>query len=125
MATKNLITKELLDVEFSYHVVPASDLHSDRESKTVTIGIYDNIEDAVNDGNKILKRLGRKFRFNDSFKTNGLFGRPTRLVCDFGTNKGVEVFVHIRQLVIDDIDKVMDTAFANQTAYMKWKNDKK
>jgi len=45
------LKKELLIVEFRYHDKPTNQDFSSFTTKTVTIGVYDTIEEAVNKGN--------------------------------------------------------------------------
>lgn len=117
------MTKELLTIEFRYHVVPKSEYSCDDESKTITIGVYDTLEEAVKEGNKILKELSSKFNFRETFGTNnGVFGSATRLVCDC-FRKRPEVFCKITQLKYDDISKVMDEVFESEEKYRKWRED--
>lgn len=112
--------KELLTVEFRYHVIPKSEYASDFESKEVTIGVYETLDDAIKEGNNVLKELSSRFKFRESFGThNGVFGSPTRLVCDC-FNGYPQVFCKITQLKYDDINKVVDVAFDNEEKYRKW-----
>lgn len=112
--------KELLTVEFRYHVIPKSEYASDFISKTVTIGVYDTLDDAVKEGNIVLEKLSSRFKFFESFDThNGVFGSATRLVCDC-FNGYPQVFCNITQLKYDDICKVMNEAFDSEDKYRKW-----
>lgn len=58
----NYMEKELLTIELSHH---------DLAPETITIGIYDTIDEAVKEGNKALELLSRYFevRKGDFFKT--------------------------------------------------------
>ena len=116
------MTKELLTIEFRYHEVPKSEYSGGYVSKTITIGVYDTLEEAVKEGNKVLNELSSKFKFRDSFGiNNGVFGTANRLVCDF---RGYpQVFCKIEQLKYDDISKVMDEVFESEEKYRKWRND--
>jgi len=114
------MNKELLTIEFRYHVIPKSEYASDFESKEVTIGVYDTLEDAVKEGNNVLKELSSRFKFRESFGThNGVFGSATRLVCDC-FNGYPQVFCKITQLKYDDMCKVMNEAFDSEDKYRKW-----
>ena len=114
------MNKELLTIEFRYHVIPKSEYASDFESKEVTIGVYDTLEDAVKEGNNVLKELSSRFKFRESFGThNGLFGSAQRLVCDC-FNGYPQVFCKITQLKYDDICEVMNEAFDSDNKYRKW-----
>ena len=115
------MTKELLTIEFRYHEVPKSEYSCEYVSKTITIGVYDTLEDAVKEGNKVLDKLSSKFKFRESFDiNNGVFGSANRHVCDF---RGYpEVFCQIKQLKYDDISKVMDEVFDSEEKYRKWRD---
>ena len=112
--------KELLTIEFRYHAIPKSEYASESESKKITIGVYDTLEDAVKEGNNVLKELSSRFKFRESFGThNGVFGSATRLVCDY-FNGYPQVFCKITQLKYDDIDEVLSEVFKCEMEYKKW-----
>jgi hypothetical protein len=96
--------KELLNVEFRYQYFDSIG-ERQHKTKTITIGIYDTLEEAVAAGNKTLETLAKTFevRPDDKFKVKGLFGFPDRLVtnCCYPT-KGVQFFAHIESLVFED-----------------------
>lgn len=116
------MTKELLTIEFRYHEVPKSEYSCEYVSKTITIGVYDTLEDAVKEGNKVLKEWSSKFKIRDTFGVhNGVFGSANRLVCDYHANP--EVFCEIKQLKYDDISKVMNEVFESEEKYRKWRED--
>jgi hypothetical protein len=113
--------KEMLGVEFRYHKVAKSEYGSEYETKKITIGIYDSLEEAIEEGNKTLDKLSNKFKFRgDRFgKTNGILGGPNRLVTDLYTNDGIEVFVFIVQLKFDDVEEALAEAFKSEAEYRK------
>ena len=117
--------KEILKIEFRYHDAPKGvHLSGEYPSKTVTIGIFDTLEEAVNKGNEILATLSKSFevRSGDKFKINGLFGYPDRLVsnCCYPTN-GVQYFAKITTLDFCDLGEVVSETF---TAFERWKKYK-
>lgn len=114
------MTKELLTVEFRYHEVPKTELFPDCASKTITIGIYDTISEAVKAGNEVLIKLSEKFNFTDKFSTNGFFGIPHKLVVDWSTHK-VHVYCKIETLYFDDLQKVMNDVFKSEEKYQLYK----
>lgn len=118
------MTKELLTIEFRYHEVPKSEHSCEYVSKTITIGVYDTLEEAVKEGNKVLKDLSSKFRFSETFGVNnGLWGTATRLVWNYSQCE-VEVFCEIERLNFDDnISKVMNEVFESEEEYRKWKDN--
>ena len=54
--------KELLTIEFRYHDELGWEHDDGGRTKTITIGIYDTLEEAVNEGNEALKVLSEHFR---------------------------------------------------------------
>lgn len=68
--------KELLEIEFRYNDRPIGSRPATSCSKTIAIGIFDTLEEAVKAGNETLKVLSEHFqvRADDRFKVRGLFG---------------------------------------------------
>lgn len=97
--------KELLTIEFRYHDQPEDVTNSVCRKKTITIGIFDTLEEAIEKGNKALEILSKHFqvRPDDKFQLHHLFGYPCRLVtnCCYPTN-GIEYFASITPLRFDD-----------------------
>lgn len=110
------MNKEILQVEFRYDVIPNAEYHSTHDIRKVTIGIYDTLEEAVIEGNKVIDKLKDKFKLTDRLSTKGLI--PNRIVCKF--NRGVQVFVIVETLKFDDVEEVMNMAFESQKKYDKW-----
>ena len=112
--------KELLTIEFRYNdKKPENDDYS-CISKTITIGIYDTLNEAVKEGNKTIGILSKHFevRRDDKFKVSGLFGMPDRLVtnCCY-TTKGVSFFAEITSLNFDDLETTINEAFVSSDRY--------
>ena len=106
--------KELLTIEFRYNA------DGGYRAKKITIGVYNTLEEAVNEGNKTLSTLSSKFKFSDNFGLhNGCFGYPNRLVTDFYSHKGIEVFAKIEPLHFDNLADVMDEVLECQDKYNK------
>ena len=114
--------KELLTIEFRYHAIPKDSEYSDGYmEKKITIGVYDTLEEAVNEGNKTLSTLSSKFKFSYKFGLhNGIFGYPNRLVTDFYSHKGIEVFVKITPLHFEDVADVLNEVIESQNKYNIW-----
>lgn len=116
--------KELLKIELRYQDEPNGEHDSETRSKTITIGIYDTLEEAVEEGNKTMKVLSEYFdvRVEDRFAVRGLFGRPDRLVsnCCY-TTKGVVYFANITTLNFDDISEAITEAFKARDRYKRYK----
>jgi len=110
--------KEIVSVEFRY---------SDRQTKNVFIGIYDTLDEAINEGNKILDKIRTKYEVRENFKQNHLFGNPLRLVsnCCYPTN-GIQYFVTIKTVYVNDyLENVMEEIFLESEKHnLKFLNQK-
>lgn len=117
-------TKELLTVEFRYSDAPHSGAESTFRSKTITIGIYGNIEDAVYEGNKILDILSNTYEVREKFKVKGLFGQPDRLVsnCCYPT-KGIQYFANITSMEFSNIEDIISETLNAYTRYENYTED--
>lgn len=114
------MTKELLTIEFRYMDKPKSEDFSGATNKTITIGIYDTLEEAVDMGNSALNVLSKSFevRPNDKFKVKGLFGLPERLVTNTCyPTKGVQYFAKITKLNFELINATVVEAFKARERY--------
>jgi hypothetical protein len=118
------MTKELLTIEFRYHDVPKFDGDESYRSKTITIGIFDTLEKAIEEGNKCIDILSKTFevRKDDKFQLNYLFGRPNKLVtnCCYPTN-GIQYFAKITTLTYDDINEMVSETFKSLDRYKEYK----
>ena len=122
------MTKELLKIEFRYQDEPDS-IGSTHKTKTITIGIYDTLEEAVKEGNKCLEVLKEYFevRGDDKFEVVGLFGDPTRLVtnCCYST-KGIQYFASIVKQDYTSLSEFIKETFEARKryeAYRRGEND--
>lgn len=119
--------KELLTIEFRYHDKPDDAGFGEYPTKTITIGVFDTLEEAVSEGNKALKVLSENFqvRADDRFKVHGLFGCPHRLVtnCCYPT-KGVQYFATITPLKFDDLSETIVETFKAFERYKQYKKEK-
>lgn len=107
--------KELVKIEFRYSDKPDDDGFGEYKSKTVTIGIYDTIKEAIEIANKtleLLKKYNFEIRSNDYFKENDLFDQPTRLVsnCCYSTNR-ISYFLSIIKLEFSNLEDIIKETF--------------
>ena len=119
-------TKELLTIEFRY-MDSKNEWH---ESKTITIGVFDTLTEAIQHGNKVLQELETKFdlhKFPDGTQAekkrfglnNGCFGLPTRLVSNQAYLKTqFDFYAKITQLVYVDL---VDTLSVIEEANKRYK----
>lgn len=118
--------KELLTIEFRYHDRPEWSHDSGYRTKTITIGVFDTLKEAVDEGNRKLKSLSEHFevRADDVFKENGLFGFPQRLVSNSCyTTKGVSYFARITSLEFDDLSDTIAETFRAYDRYKQYRNE--
>ena len=121
----NQITKELLTIEFRYH---DRSKFGDGEcrKKTITIGIFDTLEEAVKEGNKAVEALSKHFqvRSDGRFKVHGLFGNPKRLVtnCCYPT-KGIQYYAKITPLRFDDLSATIKGTFEAADRYKAYREE--
>ena len=118
------MTKQLLTIEFRYKSIPKSDLCSEHTNKTITIGVYDTIGEAVAEGNKAVGKLRKTYKIYNEFKVNGLFGKPDRLVCSYGGKNG-EVYAKITELKFDDLDATIQEVVDSNAKYKKYMTEQR
>lgn len=99
------MNKQLLTVEFRYNGMNKKHNETGYQSKTITIGLYDTLEESVKEGNKALEALSKYFVLPDRFKIKGLLGVPDKLVTSYGNNTGVLVYAKINDLEFDDLEE--------------------
>lgn len=80
--------KYLVTVEFRYNGKPDK-IGCTTYSKTMTIGVYDSFDDAIDNGNKFLEYMETIFPLRHSVrdrfgKNNGPFGDKTTLISNLG-----------------------------------------
>ena len=118
--------QELLTIEFRYHDRPKYVGSGECYTKTITIGVFDTLEEAIRKGNETLKVLSANFqvRADDRFKIHGLFGYPKRLVtnCCYPT-KGIQYFAKITPLKFDDLSETIAETFKAFERYKQYKNE--
>lgn len=113
------MTKQLITIEFRYREIPKSDLMSEHVNKTITIGIYDTIEEAVKEGNNALNKLAKKYKFRKRFSTHGFMGHPDRLVVDGSWT----VFAKIDELKFDDLEATVKEVEESNKKFIKWEKE--
>lgn len=125
---KTGMQKELLTIEFRYHDRPNPAGFGEWPDKTITIGVFDTLEEAVEEGNKTIKVLSKYFevRPDDKFKMKFLFGAPKRLVTNtcYPTN-GVQYFANITTLKFDNLEDTIAETFAAFERYKEYKREQK
>lgn len=116
--------KELVSIEFRYYDSPKCDGLSGYTETHITIGVFDNIDEAIIAGNKAIDELSVNFevRKDDKFMNNFLFENPKRLVsnCCYPTN-GIQYFAKITPLIFNSLRETIDEAFLASYRYKEYK----
>ncbi|HYD91705.1 MAG TPA: hypothetical protein VEA37_09500 [Flavobacterium sp.] len=119
--------KFLLTFEFRYMDKPYNEDFSGHTSKTVTIGIYDTIDEAVKAGNDCLtnfKAPDFDARQTDKFKVKGLWGSPDTLVTNTCYSKDkVTYFGKIDTLQFKDLSETIKETFEARKRYEDYKSN--
>lgn len=112
----------LLRVEFRYHVVPKSDIPFFKlVFEKLTIGVYDNVKDAVDNGNLVLNEIkANGLTVRECFKVNGFMGRHTDLVTNCCSEDNIKYFVTIRTLNYGNISEVISNAKKDDAKWRRW-----
>ena len=125
--------KYLVTIEFRYSDAPKNDDKFTRCNKTITIGVYDNFDDACIGGNNLLEKLESKFEIHsfpdgskakkDRFSKNGgCFGRKCDLVTNLAYLKTpFEFYAKITTLKHDSIDESIDEVVNAVKRYRNYK----
>ena len=123
------MTKELVTIEFRYRDKPQSEDFSGHEMKTITIGVFDTLEEAIVEGNKALEIFEKHFKLNaawnkkDRFgKNNGCFGTANRLItplaylqCPF------DFYAKITKLTYADVEQTILDVLEAGKRYKEYK----
>lgn len=116
------MTKELLTIEFRYLEMPKNEAWTEHRNKTITIGVFDTLEEAILRGNEMLTELSKSFeiRPEDRFKLKHLFGTPCRLVCNVRRKTNIDFYAKIEQLKYDDLSQAVKEVKEATNKYVKW-----
>ena len=111
----NPTKKYLVTIEFRYSDAPVSEQDGGHRSKKVTVGVFDDMEAAHENANKVLEVLESKFELNPNTarrerfsKNGGWFGRPTNLVTNLGyLRTPFEFFLKVITLNFDSVENTI------------------
>ena len=109
------MTKELVTIEFRYMDVPKSEDFSGSESKTITIGVFDTIDEAITEGNKALEVFEKHFKLNTAWnrkerfsKNGGCFGNAKRLISPLAyLQTPFDFYAKITKLTYNDVNETI------------------
>ena len=123
------MTKELVTIEFRYRDIPKGEYDSEHKSKTITIGVFDTLEEAIAEGNKAMEVFEKHFKLNphynkkERFSTNGgCFGYPKRLITALGyLQSPFEFYAKIEKLTYGDVDQTIIEVLEAGKRYVEYK----
>lgn len=118
--------KRLVTIELRYEDRPVNEDVGGYTTRTITIGIYDTLDEAIEQGNKAIELLSKYFevRSDDYFVKNALFGMPRTLVsnCCYRTQQ-ITYFAKITPLHFNDLEAAVKEAFAARERYKKYQQE--
>ena len=105
------ILKYLVSIEFRY-TVPTKEgddeytLHYG--NKIITIGVYDNIITAIDNGNKVLEILEYSFKLNPHYNVRRRFSKKDTLISNLAyLETPFEFYAKITPLEYDDVSSII------------------
>lgn len=115
--------KYLLTFEFRYTAMSETEYDSQYKTKTVTIGVFDTLDESIKVGNENLKELSKKLTVKDgeSFKKVHLFGNPRTLVSNIFTKDKVNFYGKIDTLDYEDLAATVSEALEARKQYDEFK----
>lgn len=132
------MTKELVTIEFRYRDKPKGDWDSEHKDKTITVGVYDTLEEAIVEGNKVLEILEKNFKLHvfpnnkgeakrERFSKNGgCFGYPHRLVTNMAyLQTPFAFFAKIEKLTYGDIEQTIAEVAEAKKRYIEYQNSQR
>ena len=115
--------KYLVTIEFRYLDAPKHDHDFSHNTKTITIGVFDNFEDACNSGNKVLENdFESRFELNKNWNRKERFSKNKTLITDLAYLKTPFVFfAEITKLNHSPIEKMIDNVIEARNRYKDYK----
>lgn len=108
-------SKELLTIEFRYLDKPKGEWDSKHQTKTITIGVFDTLEEAIVEGNKALEIFEKHFKLNTAWnkkdrfsKNGGCFGTANRLISPLAyLQTPFDFYAKITKLTYIDVEETI------------------
>lgn len=121
-------TQELLTIEFRYTDVKDEEKY--HATKTITIGVFDTLDEAIIEGNKALEIFEKHFKLNTAnnkkerfSKNGGCFGTANRLVSPLGyLQTPFDFYAKIKKLTYGDIEQNITEILEANERYKQTKN---
>ena len=117
--------KWVVDIEFRY--MNTSDKHYENgytyASKVITLGIFDDFEDACNEGNSILEnRFESRFELNKNWNKKERFSRNNTLISNLAyLTTPFAFFAEITRLDFGSVNDAINSAIEGENNYMEYK----
>lgn len=132
------MTKELVTIEFRYRDKPKGEHDSEHKNKTITIGVYDTLEEAIVEGNKVLEILEKQFKLHvfpnnkgeakkERFSKNGgCFGSANRLISNLAyLQTPFDFYAKIEKLTYADIEQTITEVLEAKKRYIEYQNSER
>lgn len=124
-------TKELLTIEFRYHDKPKGEWDSTSQTKTITIGVFDTLDEAIVEGNKALEVFEKHFKLNTAWnkkdrfsKNGGCFGYANRLITPLAyLQTPFDSCAKITQLKYNDVEETIVEVLEAGKRYRAYKTE--
>ena len=108
-------TQELAQIEFRYLGIPKNENYTKYKNKVITIGVFDDFEQAIKESNKVLEVFESHFKLNSAYnkkerfgKNNGCFGSATRVITNLAYLKTpFEFYFKIQTLYFEDASETI------------------
>lgn len=115
--------KFLLQIELRYNLIPKGEYRTDSDYTMVTIGVYETFQEAINEGNKVVREIVAKYGlkiYSEFGEHNGAYRSATTLVTNACSNDRVKYFAKITKLQYLDLDEQISIALKSQEKYDNW-----
>lgn len=120
------MTKELVTIEFRYRDKPDDEGFGEHNNKTITIGVFDTLDEAIIEGNKALEVFEKHFELNSVWnkkerfsKNGGCFGKEKRLIAPLGyLRTPFDFYATITKLAYKDVEQTIVEVLEANERYM-------
>jgi len=131
------MTKELLTIEFRYNDISKGEFDTEHKNMTITIGVFDTLEEAIVEGNKVLEIFEKHFKLHvfpgnreakkDRFSKNGgCFGSTNRLISQLAyLQTPFDFYAKITKLNYSDIEQTITDVMESTKRYRKYRQSNK
>lgn len=122
--------KYLVTLEFRYSYIEEPEHDIFHRSRTITLGVFDTMGDACENGNKALEILESKFELNPAYnrrerlsKNGGCFGGAKNLVTNLGyLNTPFQFFLKVTTLSFESVETAVAEVMEAGVRYREFKS---